>query len=108
MCTALCTTLVDKQAAGEHAAYRGVSAAGTPPAALRCRHAGGGYAVRMSSSLSNLYAAAEVHRELPMPAPLFGIIAFALFLLALGVLWMFRGTAHRLEPQGTHHGADQH
>ena len=62
----------------------------------------------MSSSLSNLFAAAEPHRELPMPVELYGAIALLLFLLALAVLWSFRGTAHKLGSDTPHRGADQH
>ena len=58
----------------------------------------------MSSSLSNLYAAAEEHtRELPMSPYAFGAIAFVCFLALLGVLWGFRGTAQKLAA-GSHHG----
>ena len=38
----------------------------------------------------------ETLRELPMPAILFGVIALVLFLVLLGVTWMFRGTAAKL------------
>ncbi|KQU70499.1 hypothetical protein ASD62_05215 [Phycicoccus sp. Root563] len=69
----------------------------------------------MSSSLSNLYAAAEEPlRELPMSPYAFGALAFVSFLALLGVLWGFRGTAQKLagpvhhdgdhsSPQGGHH-----
>ena len=51
----------------------------------------------MSSSLPNLFAAAEeTHRELPMPPIVFGGLAMAAFLLLLGVLWFFRGTAQKI------------
>ena len=58
--------------------------------------------------------AAAGGRELPMPTWLYGVIAFALFMLALAFLWAFRGTAqkwaHEAEDQahpfhGTHPGA---
>lgn len=39
--------------------------------------------------------AADVVRQLPMPADVYGLIAICSFLLALGVLWMFRGAAAR-------------
>lgn len=59
----------------------------------------------MSSSLSNLMAAAEEHtRELPMSPYAFGAIAFAGFLVLLGVLWAFRGTAQKLA--GPHESHD--
>jgi hypothetical protein len=49
------------------------------------------------SSLSNLIAAAEeTHRELPMPSLVYGGLALTGFLLLLGVLWFFRGTAQRI------------
>lgn len=63
----------------------------------------------MSSSLSNLFAAAEEHhRELPMPVELYGAIALLLFLLALGVLWSFRGTAHKMGPAASRQTHDHH
>ena len=63
----------------------------------------------MSSSLSNLFfAGEETHRELPMPPIVFGGLAFIGFLLLLGVLWFFRGTAQRIAAgdgaPGGHHG----
>ena len=59
----------------------------------------------MSSSLSNLFAAAEEQtRELPMSPYAFGALAFIGFLALLGVLWGFRGTAQKLAA-GSHHGA---
>ena len=60
--------------------------------------------MRMSSSLSNLFAAAEHHRELPMPVELYGAIALIIFLAALGVLWSFRGTAHNLRQDAPSQG----
>ena len=58
----------------------------------------------MSSSLSNLFAAAEEQtRELPMSPYAFGALAFLGFLVLLGVLWSFRGTAQKLAA-GTRHG----
>ncbi|MGA8979633.1 MAG: hypothetical protein WB473_11020 [Pedococcus sp.] len=64
----------------------------------------------MSSSLSNLFAAAEEQtRELPMSPYAFGGLAFLSFLVLLGVLWAFRGTAQSLAGQVQHgdHGAPQ-
>ena len=56
----------------------------------------------MSSSLSNLVAATEEHaHELPMPPEAFGALAIVSFLVLLGVLWAFRGTAQKLA--GPHH-----
>jgi hypothetical protein len=63
----------------------------------------------MSSSLSNLYAAAEAPRELPMPPIAYGALAFIGFLLLLGVLWTFRGTAAKIAAGNPHvHGHDDH
>ena len=56
----------------------------------------------MTSSLSHLYAAhvfaaAEEHtNELPMPPIAFGALAMVAFLVLLGVLWAFRGTANKI------------
>ena len=53
-------------------------------------------------------------RELPMPAWLYGVIAFALLMAGLATTWAFRGTAQRwahegddrVQPfHGTHPGA---
>jgi hypothetical protein len=60
------------------------------------------------SSLPTLIAAAEeTHRELPMPPIVFGGLAFAGFLILLGVLWFFRGTAQKIAAgpgtPGAHH-----
>jgi hypothetical protein len=65
----------------------------------------------MSSSLSNLYAtAAETKRELPMPPLAYGVLMLIGFMVLLGVLWFFRGTAQRIadpvphrDDQGSHH-----
>ncbi|GAB3446766.1 hypothetical protein GCM10027517_29540 [Phycicoccus ginsengisoli] len=58
----------------------------------------------MSSSLSNLLAATqEQTRELPMPPLAFGAIAFIGFLVLLGVLWSFRGTAQKISGQHLPH-----
>ena len=58
----------------------------------------------MSSSLSNLFAAAEEQtRELPMSPYAFGALAFIGFLALLGVLWGFRNTAQKLAGPA-HHG----
>jgi hypothetical protein len=44
-------------------------------------------------------------RELPMPAWAFGAIAFASFLVLLGVLWSFRNTAAKYDtPVRAEHG----
>ena len=58
----------------------------------------------MSSSLSNLLTAAEENtRERPLPAQAFGAIAFVGFMLLLGVLWSFRGTAQKISGQHLPH-----
>jgi hypothetical protein len=58
----------------------------------------------MSSSLSNLFAVAEEQtRELPMSPYAFGALAFLSFLVLLGILWGFRGTAQKLAGP-VHHG----
>ena len=50
-------------------------------------------------------AETETLRELPMPAWVYGVIAFGSFLLLLGVLWSFRNTAARYDKPdpGAHH-----
>jgi hypothetical protein len=47
----------------------------------------------------------EATRELPMPAVVYFLITFALFVVALGVTWSFRNTAHKV-PASAH--VDQH
>jgi hypothetical protein len=42
-------------------------------------------------------AGTEKLRELPMPAWAFGAVAFASFLVLLGVLWTFRNTAAKYD-----------
>ncbi len=44
----------------------------------------------------------EAHRQLPMPAPLYGLLALAAFLLLLGLTWSFRGTAYKVRDKHTH------
>ena len=62
---------------------------------------------RMSLSLSNLVVVAEEHtRELPMSPYAFGAIAFISFLVLLGILWGFRGTAQKLAAGHTTHGGE--
>lgn len=51
-----------------------------------------------------------VHRELPMPAWAYGLIAFGLLMLAFLALWSFRGTAQKWAGAGAsrstgHNGA---
>lgn len=67
------------------------------------------------TALAGVLAAAEGEgRELPMPTWLYGVIAFALFLVGLALVWAFRGSAQkyaregddRAQPfHGTHPGA---
>jgi hypothetical protein len=57
----------------------------------------------MTPSLSPLLAAAqETTRELPMPPIAFGALAMLGFLLLLGVLWAFRGTANKIAAGNPH------
>ncbi|SER63386.1 hypothetical protein SAMN05216199_0733 [Pedococcus cremeus] len=62
----------------------------------------------MSSSLVNLYTAAEEHtRELPMSPYMFGALALAGFALLLAVLWMFRGAAGHMSGGEAHTRASE-
>jgi hypothetical protein len=62
----------------------------------------------MSSSLVNLFAAAEPHaNELPMSPYLYGAIALVAFAALLAVLWMFRGTAGHMSGGPAHPRADE-
>jgi hypothetical protein len=56
--------------------------------------------------LSVVVAAEEATRELPMDPIAYFLIAFGLFVVALGVTWSFRNNAHKL--QGPQHGAHGH
>jgi hypothetical protein len=50
-------------------------------------------------------AATGKTRELPMPPWAFGVLAFACFVVLLGVLWSFRHTAAKYDtPAGAGHG----
>ncbi|NYG05823.1 ABC-type nickel/cobalt efflux system permease component RcnA [Phycicoccus badiiscoriae] len=62
------------------------------------------------SSVSHVVVVAEGQtRELPMSPYAFGAIAFVCFLVLLGVVWMFRGTAQRIAVGHQAHGrAHQH
>ena len=60
----------------------------------------------MSMSLSLVTAAEEQTRELPMSPYAFGIIAFVSFLVLLGVLWAFRGTAQKIAAGHGPHGGE--
>lgn len=60
----------------------------------------------MTTSLARLVTeGAKVH-DLPMPPIVFGVIALALFGLALAVLWSFRGTVQKVRV-GTHPGPSE-
>lgn len=64
---------------------------------------------RMSSSLSNLFAAAgEQHNTLPMSPAAYGILSLLAFVVLLGVLWFFRGTAQKYSSGHAHTRADEH
>ena len=61
-----------------------------------------------ASVLPVLIHAEEATRELPMNPVMYAVIAFAIFLLLLGFLWSFRGTAYKVrdrhsKPGGGHH-----
>jgi len=58
--------------------------------------------------LTGLVSAEEQHRSLPMPPLAYGIIAFAAFLLGLGVLWTFRNTAAKIPTKGGSNDAEFH
>ena len=60
----------------------------------------------MTERVAQFVLEGEEHaRTLPMPAVAYGIVAFAVFLLALGVLWSFRNTAAKIPTSGaTGHG----
>jgi hypothetical protein len=61
----------------------------------------------MSSSLANLLTATEEHtRELPMPPLAFGALAMVGFLVLLGILWAFRGTANKIAGQHLPHDTE--
>ena len=104
LCTPLCTTLVDR---GRDRQARHTVVARSPGE----DRWGTGTLWRMSSSLSNLFAAAEApKRELPMPPVAFGLLMFLGFMVLLGVLWFFRGAAQNVagptalgDQQGSHH-----
>ena len=56
------------------------------------------------TALAGALAAAEgAGRELPMPAWLYGVIAFGLLMAGLAATWAFRGTAQRWAREGDDH-----
>ena len=57
----------------------------------------------MSSSLANVFAAAEEQaHELPMAPAMYGLLALLAFAILLAVLWFFRGTAQRMSGGHAH------
>lgn len=60
-----------------------------------------------ASVLPALIHAEEATRQLPMPAVMYGIVAFVVLLLLLAFLWSFRGTAYKVRDKhaagGGHH-----
>ena len=46
----------------------------------------------------------EAHRQLPMPAPLYGILFLVGFALLLALVWAFRGTAYKIRDRHTRPG----
>ena len=62
----------------------------------------------MSSSVANLFTAAEEHtRELPMSPYMYGAIALLGFLLLLAILWAFRGAAGHMSGGQAHTRANE-
>ena len=55
-----------------------------------------GYHAAMTSAVNFAAEATEHTIELPFPAPYFGLVALAIFLLLLGITWTFRNAAHKL------------
>ena len=53
-----------------------------------------------ASVLPVLVRAEEVHHDIPMSPVAFAAITFALFLVALGVLWTFRKTYAKVPQRG--------
>ena len=47
----------------------------------------------MSMTVARIMAEEAAHRELPMPAWVFGVLALLTFAFLLAVTWSFRGTA---------------
>jgi NADH:ubiquinone oxidoreductase subunit 6 (subunit J) len=56
-------------------------------------------------AIASLATAEEKLRQLPMAAWVYGVIAFACFVVLLGVLWSFRNTAAKYDKpdRGAHH-----
>ena len=62
----------------------------------------------MTTTMARLVLEGETHRELPMPAYMYGILALVLFGLGLAVLWSFRGTAQKVRGGNSGHGGHGH
>ena len=61
----------------------------------------------ITSSVTTLGAAAEEHtRALPLSPYAYGALAFVAFLVALTVLWFFRGAAQKIAAGHGPHGSD--
>jgi hypothetical protein len=58
--------------------------------------------------VTGLISAEEQHSSLPMPAIAYGVLAFAAFLIALGVLWTFRNTAAKVPTRRGSNDAEIH
>ncbi len=50
----------------------------------------------------------EPHRELPMPAPMYGILFLLGFALLLALVWAFRGTAYKVRDRYTRPAGEGH
>lgn len=59
----------------------------------------------MSSVVTLAAAGNETVRELPLPAWLYGALAFTCFMALLGVLWAFRNTALKYDTPIRVHGS---
>ncbi len=66
----------------------------------------------MTSRVLTLIAEPDVpalhENELPMAHLAYGVIAFIVFLVMLGVLWSFRNTSPKVSEQDGHGSADSH
>lgn len=57
----------------------------------------------MSMSLVQAVHGEAQLRELPMPAPLYGVLFLVGFVLLLAILWAFRNTANKVRVHGVEH-----
>jgi hypothetical protein len=60
----------------------------------------------MSMSLVQAVQGEAQLRELPMPAPLYGVLLLVGFGLLLAILWAFRNTANKVRVSGIEHGGE--